>query len=227
VDDEDLGGVFAGKEEEEEEIDSFALESTASSSSSSSFSSSGGADWDELYVFKSTSRRASESYLRGLECLLSRWRRRRDEPSPRDGDEEVDVGRGPSSRGNLRPNDRDAVEGEEEEREEDADCSIGADGGGHVRRLDRCLYDTGSAASGRDCPPSARTDVRVARFRGFSADANGDVGDHPRGGPENSAEYQGCGTPWEYPSEERCSNDHLGRNAGRRRTLARKSRSLD
>ena len=108
------------------------------------------------------------------------------------------------------------------------DSWSGADeGGGHVRRLDRCLYDTGSAASGRDCPPSARTDVRVARFRGFSADANGDVGDHPRGGPENSAEYQGCGTPWEYPSEERCSNDHLGRNAGRRRTLARKSRSLD
>ena len=221
-----LGGTTTS-EEGRLMVDSYALESmTGSSGIAIDDDDDDDDDYDvgEFYVFKSSSRRASASYAKSLGCLQSR-RRRRVVPSsssspPREGGiASGDVGQRPP----VSPEAGKVAGGSSKEGVED--CHIRADenGGGNPRRLDRCLYD---AASGRDCSHlSTSWDVaRVARFPGGrSAHAGGaaDAATSRRNDTEAEDREEGetrvssgtpCDGPWEYPSEERCSNGQAGNN---------------
>ena len=222
---EGLGGTTTS-EEGRLMVDSYALESKMGSSGIAIDDGDDDDDYDvgELFVFKSSSRQATASYAKSLRCLQSRRRRRREAaPAPSSSSSLREGGTARDDVGQRLPmvsETGEVVGGSSKKGVED--CLIQADenGDGNPRRLDRCLYD---AASGRDCSHfSTSWDVaRVARFPGGrSAYAGGavdaatsqrnDTEAEDREGETRVSSGTPCDGPWEYPSEERCSNGQAG-----------------
>lgn len=87
-----------------------------------------------------------------------------------------------------------------------ADCLMRVANGDRSMLLNRCIYDVG-VFDGRSCfNTSTLDDIRLARFSGKLVE--------PHSNDNNLDQEEGkdssCRTPWEYKSEEKCSNDHVG-----------------
>jgi hypothetical protein len=86
-----------------------------------------------------------------------------------------------------------------------ADCSTWIANEDVRLLLDRCIYDAGS--NGRNCLHALTLDdIRLARFSGklvepHSNNTNVD---------QEEDKASSCRTPWEYRSEVKCLNDHVG-----------------
>jgi hypothetical protein len=86
-----------------------------------------------------------------------------------------------------------------------ADCSTWIANEDVRLLLDRCIYDAGS--NGRNCLHALTLDdIRLARFSGklvkpHSNNTNVD---------QEEDKESSCRTPWEYRSEVKCLNDHVG-----------------
>lgn len=88
-----------------------------------------------------------------------------------------------------------------------ADCSMRVANEEGSLLLDRCIYDVG-VFDGRNCLHNLTLDnIRVARFSGklVQPHSNNIINvDHEEG------KAPSCRAPWEYRSEVKCSNDHVG-----------------
>ena len=89
-----------------------------------------------------------------------------------------------------------------------ADCSMRLANEEGSLLLDRCIYDVG-VFDGRNCLHNLTLDnIRVARFSGILVEPHSN--DIINVDHEEEGKAPSCRTPWEYRSEVKCSNDHVG-----------------